>query len=1000
MRADLSRDTFDPQKQYEAVVLQQGRPLLDADFNEQAALTRHQAQASARDAVGRAAAPRDGGGFAIGLVQGGGDLTISAGRLYVDGVALDLRPQEIPAVGTSDRSLTVDSAVLDGRSLVAGDPVYVTSQTSGATAPVLATVTTVSGAVVTLSAVHSVVLGASATVSRATLLSHQPHVSSPAPDRNGRYAVVLHGRALGVSAIDDPAMADAALGGPDPSGRLRLVWQVTLARLGDVGTGDCSTWQAPVRSATLRPVLRKPTATLSDCALPPEAGFRGMVNSLYRFEVAALNPDGSVKTLLWDRDNASVATPITNLSGGTATLASFGPKGPGGFAQGQTVTTEDQDANAAGSPARIATMAMGTAPLSVTLTPAPGTIGARPRLRRWGGVIDLSTGVSSAEREVELGLYVAVSGAATVGSFWLVPARTALGGPGGLDWPAGPTEGTFAPQLPHGPAEVWTTLGLVDFDLNAGYTVLPDQQCRKVFPSLSTITADDVSYDDSEVDLGVTTVQGAIEELSRRQGGCTLVVHPGENWGKQIQALPDGAHARLCFTSGDFVSSTRVDISGKGHIVVEGIGPGTRIRTTEDEVALMFTNCASVTVSDLSVAARGRGAVAPTGLLGALTIRGSAIAVVERVLASCAPGANPLGGCITISGTADGGLIRADIGERYPGRVVVRDCTLEAGEYQVGLSVRDARQVDISGVVVSGPEAGPVDVAKLNHRLRAMLRGGVIAAITAGGKGATGVNKVRFTSAGVMSEITYRDVAFQAAGRFADPWRRTFGRGLEPDANRSTKAFLLDLADEALRLTPTERVGRLRAAIDAVVADRVPPIFQGIVVAGHSLGRVTVRDCRVTHAIQGIHIGTSREEPSRGLPVIAERVQVTGNTIDVTIPPEGARGRHGIYVGNAQSIDVSRNWVSLSTQALRDVISSRGIEVSGYVGPDVVISDNTVSRFPIGIGFLPFGDSSILLLPARWVIRWNLCANASQKTIETVYTRTSIPAILRDNMPE
>ena len=45
MHADLSRWTFDPGDAYRAVLLQQGRVLLDADVNEQAEITEYHDEA-------------------------------------------------------------------------------------------------------------------------------------------------------------------------------------------------------------------------------------------------------------------------------------------------------------------------------------------------------------------------------------------------------------------------------------------------------------------------------------------------------------------------------------------------------------------------------------------------------------------------------------------------------------------------------------------------------------------------------------------------------------------------------------------------------------------------------------------------------------------------------------------------------------------------------------------------------------------------------------------
>ncbi|WP_326538111.1 DUF6519 domain-containing protein [Pseudorhodoferax sp.] len=65
MKADLSRETFDPKAHYTAVRLQQGRVVTDADFNEQGDLTRWRAERLAEDVIGASGGPAEGAGFAL-----------------------------------------------------------------------------------------------------------------------------------------------------------------------------------------------------------------------------------------------------------------------------------------------------------------------------------------------------------------------------------------------------------------------------------------------------------------------------------------------------------------------------------------------------------------------------------------------------------------------------------------------------------------------------------------------------------------------------------------------------------------------------------------------------------------------------------------------------------------------------------------------------------------------------------------------------------------------
>ena len=88
--SDISRVTFDPKKHYVGVVMQQGRVQLDADWNEQQAIYQHRNETEALDVIGQCGVPQAGGGFRIGFTPDNTDLTISPGRMYVDGILCEL----------------------------------------------------------------------------------------------------------------------------------------------------------------------------------------------------------------------------------------------------------------------------------------------------------------------------------------------------------------------------------------------------------------------------------------------------------------------------------------------------------------------------------------------------------------------------------------------------------------------------------------------------------------------------------------------------------------------------------------------------------------------------------------------------------------------------------------------------------------------------------------------------------------------------------------------
>ena len=90
MKGDFTRVTFEPQKRYTSVRMQQGRVQLDADWNEQADIQAYLERTEAVDVIGEAGAPKGAGNFSIAVTGDGADLAIGPGRFYVEGMLCEL----------------------------------------------------------------------------------------------------------------------------------------------------------------------------------------------------------------------------------------------------------------------------------------------------------------------------------------------------------------------------------------------------------------------------------------------------------------------------------------------------------------------------------------------------------------------------------------------------------------------------------------------------------------------------------------------------------------------------------------------------------------------------------------------------------------------------------------------------------------------------------------------------------------------------------------------
>lgn len=91
MKADLTRDTFDQALHFSHVLVQQGRVQLDADFNEQSSILLHYLRTVVAGLLGPSATPTTGGGFRLETPPNLAvdDFSISAGRIYVDGILVE-----------------------------------------------------------------------------------------------------------------------------------------------------------------------------------------------------------------------------------------------------------------------------------------------------------------------------------------------------------------------------------------------------------------------------------------------------------------------------------------------------------------------------------------------------------------------------------------------------------------------------------------------------------------------------------------------------------------------------------------------------------------------------------------------------------------------------------------------------------------------------------------------------------------------------------------------
>jgi hypothetical protein len=415
MSGDYSRIDFNPWRNYNGVLLQQGRPLTDRDWNDQVAGVNRRIQAGTLDTVGQTFVSRaTPDAFKI-TSDGQGGLLIGRGRLYVDGLLAENH-------GAGATQWDVELAELFRTQPVA--------------------------------------------------YMKQPYwpTPTPLPTSGGPQIVYLDVWEREVTQYQDPHIVEKALG-VDTTTQLQRVWQVKLLDPGT--TVDCSTpldgnaaWTTATAPSAGR--LSSDTADVpgdsNPCIIPPTGGYKGLENQLYRVEIHNKGPLGTA-TFKWSRDNASVETRVTKIiDPNNIVVESLGKDSVLSFSDGDWIEITDDWLELNGQPGELHKIKVGggveAATRTITLatmitgsfpTDAQGNVDPHrhTRIRRWdqkgkildqngNTYVDLDSGTDGSivvpagavSILLESGIIVSFAvdpsgGAFHVGDYWVFAARTA-----------------------------------------------------------------------------------------------------------------------------------------------------------------------------------------------------------------------------------------------------------------------------------------------------------------------------------------------------------------------------------------------------------------------------------------------------------------------------------------------------------------------------------------------------------------------------------------------
>lgn len=437
MKGDFSKKTFNAKKHYAKLPMQQGRVLLDSDWNEQADITGYRIETETIDVIGQSGAPKYQPGFEIITVDNGGNpvspgtgIKISKGRFYVDGILCEN-----------------DADLLFG------------AQPDNDFTPLPAL-----------------------------------------PADTGNYIFYLDVWQRHITSLEDPDIREVALGGPDTTTRIKTLWQVKCKKVPGAFncTIDIPADVLNKATGTMNARSETVTGTADPCGLITSGGYKGLANQLYRVEIHKAGLNRASSTFKWSRDNGSVVVKWESFDPAypnNLVVKSTGRDELLSFRSGNWVELIDDSADLLNKPGVLVQLSkvegdvltINPATIKDPNNPAATTVtrsNKNPRIRRWDSAGELGmNGADGIWLPLEDGVEVTfMDGVFRTGDYWLIPARTAKAD---IEWPF------ITPQFPLGIQHHFAKLAVVNLNVPVGgpSSWIRTSDCRNIFPPITELTS-------------------------------------------------------------------------------------------------------------------------------------------------------------------------------------------------------------------------------------------------------------------------------------------------------------------------------------------------------------------------------------------------------------------------------------------------------------------------------------------------------------------------------
>lgn len=250
MQGDFSRIAFKPKKHFDNVRLQQGRLILDTEWNEQMDITAHRTETEAIDTIGRHGGSIDRDGF------------------HILGEYDDLTKKEIEGLANKDKKGLEELKSFKTNLLQGGD-FYITPGCY-------------------------YVDGILCENEFLLKYTNQPDLPGQEPikfENNKKYMVYLDVWKRHISHVEDPDIREVALGGPDTATRIKTVWQVKAKDISQEKDPNCITCKDLLKKlpslggGKLSIKFAEAHNEEGLCKIALREGYQGLDNHLYRVEI-------------------------------------------------------------------------------------------------------------------------------------------------------------------------------------------------------------------------------------------------------------------------------------------------------------------------------------------------------------------------------------------------------------------------------------------------------------------------------------------------------------------------------------------------------------------------------------------------------------------------------------------------------------------------------------------------------------------------------------------